>query len=106
MRTVRAVCSSSVGRGLIGSKFGMGKTGQQCELLRLVHERTGQPVLQIVPLGARHQFMLEDGNERTGLRRTGPLTMNDDARLPQQPEDPDALPFDEPPTSEDMWHVD
>lgn len=49
------------GRGLIGSNFGMGKTRQQLEALRLVHERTGGPVLQIGPLNARHQFIREDG---------------------------------------------
>lgn len=55
------------GRGLIAASFGLGKTRIQCELLRLVQERTGQKVLVICPLGVRHQFTEEDGPQ-VGLR--------------------------------------
>lgn len=56
---VRWACKR--GRGLIGANFGIGKTRQQCEVLRLTHEKTGKPVMVICPLGARHQFVIEDG---------------------------------------------
>lgn len=49
------------GRALIAASFGLGKTRIQCELLRLVHERTGQKVLVICPLGVKHQFVEDDG---------------------------------------------
>lgn len=53
--------ASRRGRGLIAASFGLGKTRVQCEALRLVHERTGQKVLVICPLGVKHQFVEEDG---------------------------------------------
>jgi hypothetical protein len=49
------------GRALIAASFGLGKTRLQVELLRHAHQRTGQPVLAICPLGVRHQFIVEDG---------------------------------------------
>lgn len=49
------------GRGLIAASFGLGKTRVQCEMLRLMHERTGQKMLVICPLGVRQQFTKMDG---------------------------------------------
>lgn len=49
------------GRALIAASFGLGKTRLQIELLRVAHQRTGQPVLVICPLGVKHQFIVEDG---------------------------------------------
>lgn len=49
------------GRALLATKFGMGKTRVQIELLRQAHRHTGKPVLAICPLGVRHQFIVEDG---------------------------------------------
>lgn len=51
----------SMGRALIAMSFGLGKTRIQCEIGRMVHERTGKKVLVICPLGVRHQFVDEDG---------------------------------------------
>lgn len=55
------IWAASLGRALIAMSFGLGKTRQQCELARLIHERTGQPFLIICPLGVKHQFQEEDG---------------------------------------------
>lgn len=49
------------GRVLIAMAFGLGKTQIQCEIARLLIERTGQPFLTVCPLGVRHQFTEEDG---------------------------------------------
>lgn len=49
------------GKALPAMSFGMGKTRCQIELLRQVHNRTGQTVMVICPLGVRHQFMRIDG---------------------------------------------
>jgi DNA modification methylase len=59
--------AASLGRALIAMSFGLGKTRIQCELARLIHERTGKPVLVICPLGVKHQFTEEDG-PRLGVR--------------------------------------
>ncbi len=50
-----------IGRALIASSFGLGKTRQQCEIAKQLHHRTGQPFLVICPLGVKHQFQEEDG---------------------------------------------
>ncbi len=55
------------GRALVAMSFGLGKTHIQIELLRLIHEMTGQKVLVICPLGVKHQFQHEDG-PRLGVR--------------------------------------
>ena len=49
------------GRALIAMSFGTGKSRIQCELARLIHERTGRPFLIVCPLGVKHQFSEEDG---------------------------------------------
>lgn len=49
------------GRALVAASFGMGKTRIQIELLRQAQRYTGRPVLEICPLGVRHQFTVEDG---------------------------------------------
>ena len=53
--------AARLGRGLIAMSFGLGKTRIQCELARLIHERTGRPFLVVCPLGVKHQFQEEDG---------------------------------------------
>lgn len=53
--------AAGLGRALIAMSFGLGKTRIQCELARLIHERTGQPFLVVCPLGVKHQFSEEDG---------------------------------------------
>jgi len=53
--------AAGLGRALIASSFGLGKTRVQCELARLIHARTGEPFLVISPLGVKHQFTEEDG---------------------------------------------
>jgi DNA modification methylase len=53
--------AANLGRGLIAISFGLGKTAIQCELARLIHERTKQPFLIVCPLGVKHQFSEEDG---------------------------------------------
>jgi DNA modification methylase len=55
------------GRALIAMSFGLGKTAQQVEIARHVHQRTGKLFLVIAPLGVRHQFVQEDG-ARMGVR--------------------------------------
>lgn len=50
-----------VGRALIASSFGLGKTRQQCEIAKQLHQRTQAPFLVICPLGVKHQFQEEDG---------------------------------------------
>jgi SNF2 family DNA or RNA helicase len=49
------------GRALLALAFGLGKTHIQCEIARIIHERTGQPFLVVCPLGVKHQFTEEDG---------------------------------------------
>ena len=49
------------GHGLLAERFGMGKTTQQIEILRQVHNATGGGQLVICPLGVRTQFVHEDG---------------------------------------------
>ena len=53
--------AAGLGRALLALSFGLGKTRIQCELARLIYERTGRPFLVICPLGAKHQFQEEDG---------------------------------------------
>ena len=53
-----------LGRALIASKFGMGKTRIQCQLASLIYEDAnpnGWPFLVVCPLGVKHQFSEEDG---------------------------------------------
>lgn len=49
------------GAALVASSFGLGKTRVQIELLRQAHRVTGKPVLEVCPLGVKHQFMHLDG---------------------------------------------
>lgn len=44
------------GRRALFASFGLGKTFVQIEVLRLIRERTGLPVLAVVPLGVRQEF--------------------------------------------------
>lgn len=53
--------AAGLGKALIAASFGLGKTRVECELARLIHDRTGQPFLIICPLGVKHQFVDEDG---------------------------------------------
>ena len=53
--------AANLGRALLAMSFGLGKTRMQCELARLIHERTGAKFLVICPLGVKHQFSEEDG---------------------------------------------
>ena len=53
--------AANLGRALIASSFGLGKTQIECELARLIHKRTGAPFLVICPLGVKHQFQEDDG---------------------------------------------
>lgn len=50
-----------MGRALLAESFGMGKTRQQIEILRVIAEATGQPCLIATPPGARHVFTEEEG---------------------------------------------
>lgn len=50
-----------MGRLLIAKRFGLGKTTDQCEIGRMVHEHTGKSFLVICPLGAKYMFQEEDG---------------------------------------------
>lgn len=49
------------GSALVASSFGLGKTRTAIELLRHAQRLTGKRVLQICPLGVKHQFMFIDG---------------------------------------------
>lgn len=53
--------AANLGKALIAMKFGLGKTRIQCELARLIHQRTQAPFLVICPLGVKTQFSEEDG---------------------------------------------
>jgi DNA modification methylase len=53
--------AANLGRALIAMSFGLGKTRIQCDLARLIHERTDKPFLVVCPLGVKHQFSEEDG---------------------------------------------
>jgi len=55
------VWAARLGRALIAMSFGLGKTRVQCELARLIYERTGKPFLVVCPLGVKYQFSAEDG---------------------------------------------
>jgi len=59
--------SARRGRALIAASFGLGKTHVQCELARLIHERTGGRFLVVAPLGVKPFFQEEDG-PRLGIR--------------------------------------
>ena len=50
-----------VGKGLIASRFGLGKTRVQCEIARHVVKQTDKPYLVICPIGVKHQFQRVDG---------------------------------------------
>jgi len=50
-----------IGHGLLAERFGLGKTTQQIEILRQVHQQVGGAQLVICPLGVRQQFTHEDG---------------------------------------------
>lgn len=45
------------GRRALFESFGLGKTFQQAEIMRLVRQRVGGPGLIVLPLGVRHEFM-------------------------------------------------
>jgi len=47
------------GRRALFERFGLGKTGQQLEWARLLHERTGVRVLIVCPLGVKQEFQLD-----------------------------------------------
>jgi len=47
------------GRRALFESFGLGKTVQQLEWSRLIHERTGVRVLIVCPLGVKQEFQLD-----------------------------------------------
>lgn len=49
------------GRALLALSFGLHKTSIQLQMMRCVHNRTGQKTLIVCPLGAKHQFTRKDG---------------------------------------------
>ena len=53
--------AAKIGRGLIASSFGLGKTHVQIELAKLTNKRTNKRHLTVAPLGVRHHFIHEDG---------------------------------------------
>lgn len=52
---------------MIACSFGLGKTHQQIEILRIIQAYEGGKVLIICPLGVKHQFTEEDG-PRLGVK--------------------------------------
>jgi DNA modification methylase len=55
------------GRAALFESFGMGKTVQQLQIMKWVHEKTGGKVLFVAPLGVRQEFTLNDG-PRMGMK--------------------------------------
>ena len=49
------------GRAALFESFGLGKTCQQLQLAKWVHEKTGGKFLIIAPLGVRQEFTRNDG---------------------------------------------
>lgn len=49
------------GRSALFESFGLGKTVQQLQLMKWVHEETGGKVLIVAPLGVRQEFTRNDG---------------------------------------------
>jgi SNF2 family DNA or RNA helicase len=49
------------GQAALFESFGLGKTVQQLQLLKWVHEHTGGKVLIVAPLGVRQEFTINDG---------------------------------------------
>jgi len=49
------------GRAALFESFGLGKTAQQLQLMKWVHEHTGKKTLIIAPLGVRQEFTRKDG---------------------------------------------
>ena len=56
------------GRRAIFARFGLQKTSMQLEILRILGERTGGPVLAVVPLGVRQEFKRDAETYFDGLR--------------------------------------
>lgn len=56
-----------LGRAALFEKFGLGKSVQQLQLAKWIHEHTGGKVLIVAPLGVRHQFTVNDG-PKMGMR--------------------------------------
>jgi len=57
------------GRAALFESFGLGKTVQQLQLCKWIHEHTGGKVLIIAPLGVRQEFTRNDG-PRMGMKVT------------------------------------
>lgn len=55
------------GRAALFESFGLGKSVQQLQIAKWVHEKTGGKVLFVAPLGVRHQFTRNDG-PRMGMK--------------------------------------
>ena len=49
------------GRAALFESFGLGKTVQQLQICKWIHEHTGGKVLIIAPLGVRQEFTRNDG---------------------------------------------
>lgn len=61
------------GRRAIFASFGLGKSFMQLEIMRIICEAKGEPVLIICPLGVRQEFRVDGGKlgiESTFVRRT------------------------------------
>ena len=57
------------GRAALFESFGLGKTVQQLQICKWIHEHTGGKVLIIAPLGVRQEFTKNDG-PRMGMKVT------------------------------------
>lgn len=55
------IWAAKQGRALIAWRFGLGKTRAQCQLAKLIVNRTKRPFLVVCPLGVQYQFSEEDG---------------------------------------------
>ena len=68
------------GRRALFEAFGLGKTRQQLEILRLILKRAGGRGLIVAPLGVRQEFENESAAlPRSGLRSTSASATNSNA---------------------------
>ncbi|MBQ8109403.1 MAG: DNA methylase N-4 [Clostridia bacterium] len=64
------------GRRALFESFGLGKTAQQLEWARLLHERTGARVLIVCPLGVKQEFQI-DAVRLLGWKEAPPYVRTD-----------------------------
>lgn len=81
----RAIVAWAVrgGRRALFEKFGLGKTVQQLEILRLIVERTGGDALIVAPLGVRQEFRRDAALLGIDLR-----VVRDDAEIVRSGDEP------------------